>query len=131
MTDPKYNRRPLLDPAVADVMESMQKKILNAQLPRKKREQLARERAKIEARRDSRTTYDLPPELREAVRTLAEEQGVPASQLASLALIRFMEDVAAGKVDLDSMKEPSRSPRYDWNLKLSNLFSKIRTNLKR
>lgn len=75
-----------------------------------------KERAKIRARRELRATYDLPPALRQRMKTLAEEQGLPASQLVTLALLRFLKQFEAGEVELSRYKQPSRSPRYDWNL---------------
>jgi len=75
-----------------------------------------REKAKIRARREQRVTYDLPPLLRQRIRAMAEEQGLPASQLVTLALLRFLKQFEAGEVDLSRYKLPSRSPRYDWNL---------------
>ncbi len=75
-----------------------------------------REKEKIRARRDQRVTYDLPPDLRKRMKTLAAERGVPASQLVTLALLRFLKDYTAGAVPLERYQQPSRSPRYDWNL---------------
>jgi hypothetical protein len=76
-----------------------------------------REKAKIRARREQRVTYDLPPLLRQRVKELAGEQGLPASQLVTLALLRFLKQFAAGEVELSPYRQPSRSPRYDWNLR--------------
>jgi len=47
---------------------------------------------------------------------LAETQKIPASQLATLALARFLNEYENGSIDLGEYKQPSRSPRYDWNL---------------
>ncbi len=49
---------------------------------------------------------------------LAETERLPASQLVTLALARFLLDLTGGAVDLAPLKQPSRSPRYDWNLVL-------------
>lgn len=116
MTDEKKQRRSALDPAVADLLHGMRQKQSEAQLPRRERERLSRERAKIQSRRDLRATYDLPPSIRESIRHLAEDLRLPASQLATLALARFLHDYQNGLVDLGKYKQPSRSPRYDWNL---------------
>jgi hypothetical protein len=116
MADVKKERRSALDPAVADLLRGMQQKQVEAQLPRREREKLSRERAKIQARRDQRATYDLPPAIREGIRLLAEDLRLPASQLATLALARFLADYQKGLIDLGKYKQPSRSPRYDWNL---------------
>lgn len=116
MPDPKLVRRSSLDPAVADLLAGMELRQAEAQLPRKERERKARERAKIEARREKRATYDLPPAVRQQVNQLAEELRLPASQLVTLALARFLQDYALGRIDLNELLRPSRSPRYDWNL---------------
>jgi len=112
----KKQRRSALDPAVADLLKGMQQKQAEAQLPRRERERISRERAKIQSRRDQRATYDLPPSVREGIRLLAEDLRLPASQLATLALARFLQDYQNGSVELGKYKQPSRSPRYDWNL---------------
>ena len=116
MADNTKQRRSTLDPAVADLLKGMQQKQNEAQLPRKERERISRERAKIQSRRDMRATYDLPPAIRENIRVLAEELRLPASQLVTLALARFISDYEIGSIDLGQYKQPSRSPRYDWNL---------------
>lgn len=116
MAEKKGQRRSTLDPAVADLLKGMQQKQTESQMPRKERERLSRERAKIQSRRDLRATYDLPPTIREEIRLLAEEMRLPASQLVTLALSRFLTDYKNGSIDLGNYKQPSRSPRYDWNL---------------
>lgn len=116
MPDSKSERRTVIDPAVAELLTGLERARSESALPRRERERKARERAKIQARREARATYDLPPALREKIKSLAEEQRVPASQLVTLALVRFLDDLDAGRVTLGDYKSPSRSPRYDWNL---------------
>lgn len=116
MAERKFERKTILDPAVADLLSGMEQRQTESQLPRKERERISRERAKIQSRRDQRATYDLPPSIRETVRNLAEDLRIPASQLVTLALARFLSDYAGGLIDLGKYKQPSRSPRYDWNL---------------
>jgi hypothetical protein len=106
----------VLDPAVADLLSGMERRKAETQLPRQQREKKAKERAKITSRREQRATYDLPPVLRKRIKDLADNERLPASQLVSLALIRFLNDLDQGNIDVDAMKQPSRSPRYDWNL---------------
>lgn len=105
-----------LDPAVADLLAGMEKRQAEAQMPRQQRERLVKQRLKIQSRREQRATYDLPPMLRESIRELAEELHIPASQLVSLSLINFLRAYREGEIDLGQYKQPSRSPRYDWNL---------------
>ncbi len=118
MSERKLERRPILDPAVADLINDMEQKQAESMLPRREREKKSRERAKIQARRDQRATYDLPPAVRASIMDLSEELRLPASQLVTLALARFLKDYAAGSIDLSAYKQPSASPRYDWNLVL-------------
>jgi hypothetical protein len=105
-----------IDPAVSSLLNGMEQRAAESQLPRRERERIVKERLKIQARREQRATYDLPPVVREELRELAESLGVPASQLATLALARFLADYRSGNIPLDDFKQPSRSPRYDWNL---------------
>ncbi|MEJ5200674.1 MAG: hypothetical protein WHV66_00460 [Anaerolineales bacterium] len=84
-----------------------------------------RERIKIRSRRESRVTYDLPPVLRYQVRQLADQHRLPASQLVTLALLRFLNDYDQGLVNLSIYKQPSSSPRYDWNLAFPEKLLKI------
>jgi hypothetical protein len=118
MSDRKLQRRPLLDPAVADLIDEMEQKQAESMLPRREREKKSRERAKIEARREQRATYDLPPAVRKRVKDLAEELRLPASQLVTLALVRFLKAYEAETIDLSPYLQSSASPRYDWNLVL-------------
>lgn len=87
---------------------------------RKQSIQADREAKKIRARREMRVTYDLPPELRQRMKMLSIEQRIPASQLVSLALLRFLKAYDSGEIQLGAYKQPSRSPRYDWNLEFPN-----------
>jgi hypothetical protein len=113
----KNESRPItLDPAVANLLAGMEKRQAESQLPRQQRERLVKERTKIQGRREQRATYDLPPSIREAIRSLSEELRIPASQLVTLALIRFLKSYGADEIQLSQYKQSSRSPRYDWNL---------------
>ncbi len=116
MADRNFKRRTVLDPAVADLLAGMEEKQAESRLPRREREKKARERAKIRARRDHRVTYDLPPQLKQAVMELAEKLSLPASQLTTLALVRFLKSYQSDEIDLSKYKKPSSSPRYDWKL---------------
>jgi hypothetical protein len=126
-------RKPVLDPAVADLLAGMEQRQSEAQLPRKQREKKARERARIQSRRASRATYDLPPYVRTNIQKLAEQHSLPISQLVTLALIRFMGEYKDGQIDLGKFKITSKSPKYDWvldlNQELKDLKEKRNLNL--
>jgi len=107
-------------PDISTKLETLEQ--AQAQAHRTPREQVHRQReqTRTQSRRDRRVTYDLPPLLRRRLQAMSEELRIPASQLAALAIGRFLNDYAAGAVDLGVYKQPSRSPRYDWNLCLPN-----------
>jgi len=109
----------MADPAVSALLARSERRQAEAHLTHKEREKKKKEREKIRARRPFHTTYDIPLELRQRLKELAEQHGLPASQLATLGLLRFVEDLAARQVDLGAIKVPSRSPRYDFNLVIS------------
>jgi hypothetical protein len=116
MAEKKFERRTSLDPAVADLLSGMEQRQAESQLPRKGRGRLGRERAKIQSRRERGAPSALPPPLREEIRVMWEDLRIPASQLVTLALARFLNEYNSGSIDLGKYKQPSRSPRYDWNL---------------
>jgi hypothetical protein len=125
MAKKEFERRKVLDPLVAELLAGMEQRQVEAQLPLRTRQKKARERAKIQARKELRATYDLPPILRSTIRNLAGQHSLPISQLVSLALIRFLVDYDLGQIDLGKYKKPSLSPKYDWVLDLSNELKKI------
>lgn len=106
----------VLDPAVADLLAGMEEKQAEARLPKREREKIARERAKMRARKDHRVTYDLPPDLKKQISELAEKMGVAASQIVTYALIQFLQSYQQDEIDLSKYRVPSRSPRYEWKL---------------
>lgn len=63
----------------------------------------------------SKVTYDLPADLIQQIEEMAEKEGIPNSQMA-MALIRVGE-VQFKRGNVVFGKEPSKSPRFDWNLK--------------
>lgn len=92
--------------------------ITDSVVAQRRQAKMKRERARMQARRARRVTYDLPPELRERLNQLSSELRIPASQLAALAILRFLSDWETESIDLPQYKRPSLSPRYDWNLEL-------------
>lgn len=130
MSTDKPNRKSVLDPAVSSILSGMEQRQAEQLLPRKERERLVKQRLKIQARREQRVTYDVPPVIREELSQLARDLGIPASQLATLALARFMADYHENRIDLDEYKQPSRSPRYDWNLVFPETVVPIKTKKK-
>lgn len=73
------------------------------------------------ARLSGRATYDLDPQLKQRITSLAKSYSIPASQLAQVLLLGGLALVENGALDIPSLRKLSRSPRYDFVLDLENL----------
>lgn len=120
MTDKpeKFVRRSTLDPAVADILNGMEQRQAESQMPRKQREKLAKERKRAKERAPSRLNVDLPPRIKSLIKALAARERVPESQLVALACARLLSDIDEGRVKLIDHKRPTKSPKYDWVLEI-------------
>lgn len=108
----------MADPAVSALLGRTERRQADTRLPRKERQKKDKERAKMRSRAAGHTTYDLPVALRKRIKEIAERERLPASQLAALALLRLLQDLERQQLDLGAYKIASRSPRYDFILRL-------------
>jgi len=106
----------LLDLTLSEFLSTINKNLPDELITEKAKKKREKERAKMAARHHKRVTYDLPPAIRSKLKQIASDHAVPESRVATLALARFIADYEQGKVDLGVYKEPSSSPRYEWNL---------------
>jgi hypothetical protein len=113
--DKSLNRRTVVDPAVADMLSDMEKKRRIASLPKP-----IQEKARKNASRH-KVGLDLPPELHESLRDIAEQEHISISGLVTFYLYRGMADHKAGKVELSQLKRPSRCARFEYVLDLTKL----------
>lgn len=79
-----------------------------------------RRRARADARR-SKATFDMPPELIEALGEIAQSEDISKSDLVAELLIRAVNDYHAGRLVLDNDKEMARALKWAWKLVLSTL----------
>jgi len=109
-------RRDALDPTTADILQELAERDEQRSMTEAER----REHKKAKERLKRRVNWDLPVDIKERVKAIAEEEGVPESQLAAWLLSRGFESL--GQTDderheiLMPFKSPSSSPRYDFNL---------------
>jgi len=108
-------RRPVIDPAVADMLSEMEHKKRISHLPKSKQG-----KARKNARRH-KVGLDLPPDLHESLRQIAERERISVSGLASFYLHRGVIEHQAGKVELSALKRPSRCARFEYILDLAEL----------
>ena len=112
--DSPAQRRSAIDPAVADLLGSMDQKESERSLPRDDRLRKVKEREKARAR--NRVMLDLPQEVEKRIKALAVKHECTISQIASLLIWQGVQDLDNGLLNPSAYKKPSRSPRYTWNL---------------
>lgn len=110
-----------LDPAVASSFGEAKQRHTDAKLSPKVRKKKAAARAKDKARLERRVNWEIPTEIKQRVKAIAAEHGVPESQVAALLIIGGLCRLETGEIDLDDYKTLSDSPRYDANLILDRL----------
>lgn len=108
-------RRPVIDPAVADMLSEMEQKKRISHLPKSKQGK-ARKNAKRH-----KVGLDLPPALHQSLRQIAEGERISVSGLVTFYLYRGVNDYKAGKVEISSFKRISRSPRFEYILDLAEM----------
>jgi hypothetical protein len=118
--DSPVQRRSVIDPAVAELLETMDKKASERSLPRDDRFRKVREREKARAR--NRVMLDLPQEIEKRIKALAVKHECTSSQIAALLIWQGIKDLENGLLNPSAYKKPSRSPRYTWNLVFMEKF---------
>jgi hypothetical protein len=120
--DSPVQRRSAIDPAVADLLGSMDQKENERSLPRDDRLRKVKEREKARAR--NRVMLDLPLEIEKRIKALAVKHECTISQITALLIWQGVKDLENGVLNPSVYKKPSRSPRYTWNLVFMERFQK-------
>ena len=116
--DSPIQRRSAIDPAVAELLGTMEQKANERSLPRDDRRRKIKEREKARAR--NRVMLDLPQEIEARIKALAEKHECPISQIAALLIWQGLKDLDTGLLNPGVYKKSSKSPRYTWNLVFSD-----------
>lgn len=66
------------------------------------------------------------PEIKRVLEEMSAELGVPPGDLLNLGALDMIEAISNGEIDLESLKEPSRLPRYPWRLNLKDRLDRFR-----
>ena len=106
------NRRPAVDPAVADLLNDMDKKRRLSSMPRSEQRKAKREAAR------HKVGLDLPPELHDLLRYIASEEQISISSLVAFLTQRGIKEYQAGNIDLFPHKRISRCARFEYILTL-------------
>ena len=118
--DSPVQRRSAIDPAVAELLGTMEQKAIERSSSLDDRRRRKKEREKARAR--NRVMLDLPQEIEERIKSLAVKHECPISQIAALLIWQGLKDLESGRLNPGVYKKPSRSPRYMWNLVISEEF---------
>lgn len=110
MKRPDDERRPILDPAVADIMGDMEQRQTVRTLTKKQKA----ERAKM-ARRN-RLVIDIPPEVEGLIGAIAADRDVSISGVIEIALREFIKSNGEGRVKWSDYLVPSRCPRFGFKV---------------
>lgn len=109
------NRRSAIDPAVADILEGAERKKRLTSMPKSEREKARKDAAR------HKVGLDLPPDLHETLRQIANKEQVSISSLVAFLANRGIKDYQAGNIDLFPYKRISRCARFEYVL----MFDKI------
>jgi hypothetical protein len=104
------NRRSAIDPAVADILESAERKKRLTSMPKSEQAKARREAAR------HKVGLDLPPSLHESLRAIAAKEKISISSLVAFLTQRGMEAYKAGNIDLFPYKRISRCARFEYVL---------------
>lgn len=104
-----------IDPSVAKFLAQGQDRQATARLPRAQRKAKVKERQHNEERRGQRATYDLPPEIIDHIKKLADQHKTTASQITALALALFIDriDNDPGYLQGSLVLLDKPNPRYE------------------
>jgi len=108
-------RRHGVDPAVAEMLSDMEKKQRIARFPKAQQD-----KARKDAVRHN-VGLDLPPELHNALRRIAEKEHISVSGLVTFYMYRGVVDHEAGNVELSPYKRLSRCTRFEHVLYFSKM----------
>jgi len=106
------NRRPAVDPAVADLLNDMDKKRRLSAMPKSEQRKAKREAAR------HKVGLDLPPDLHDLLRYIASEEQISISSLVAFLTQRGIKEYQAGNIDLFPHKRISRCARFEYILTL-------------
>ena len=106
------NRRPAVDPAVADLLNDMDKKRRLSSMPKSEQRKAKREAAR------HKVGLDLPPDLHDLLRYIASEEQISISSLVAFLTQRGIKEYQAGNIDLFPHKRISRCARFEYILTL-------------
>ncbi len=113
-----FNNFPGIDPAVQSLLGQVQRRQVEAHLPKNERSRKKKERERTQRRKPNRINLDLPQDLKKRLEVLAKREGVPISQLVAFLLYEPLDQLEKQMISLWGYKTASGCPKFDCNLDL-------------
>ncbi len=120
-----FNNFPGIDPAVQSLLGQVQRRQVEAHLPKNERYRKKKERERTQRRKPNRINLDLPQDMKRRIEVLAKREGVPISQLVAFLLIEPVDLLEKRDISLWGYKTASRCPKFECNLDLKRKAKEV------
>jgi len=114
-----------VDPAVESLLGQVQRRQVEAHLPKNERSRKKKERERAEKRKPNRINLDLPQDLKKRLELLAKNEGVPISQLVAFLLYEPVFQLEKRIISLWGYKTASGCPKFECNLNLKRRAEEV------
>ena len=120
-----FDNLPGVDPAVESLLGQVQRRQVEAHLPKNERSRKKKERERAEKRKPNRINLDLPQDLKKRLELLAKKEGVPISQLVAFLLYEPVYQLEKRTISLWGYKTASGCPKFECNLDLKRRAEEV------
>ena len=120
-----FDNLPGVDPAVESLLGQVQRRQVEAHLPKNERSRKKKERERAEKRKPNRINLDLPQDLKKRLELLAKKEGVPISQLVAFLLYEPVFQLEKRTISLWGYKTASGCPKFECNLDLKRRAEEV------
>lgn len=120
-----FNNFPGIDPAVQSLLGQVQRRQVEAHLPKNERYRKKKERERTQRRKPNRINLDLPQDLKKRLEVLAKREGVPISQLVAFLLLEPVDLLKKRVISLWGYKTASRCPKFECNINLKQKAEEV------
>jgi macrodomain Ter protein organizer (MatP/YcbG family) len=120
-----FDDLPVIDPAVDSILGEVQRRQMEARLPKNERSRRKKERERAEKRKPNRINLDLPVDLKKRLEHLAKKEGVPVSQLVAFLLYEPVHQLESRAISLWGYKTASGCPKFECTLDLKRRAEEI------
>jgi hypothetical protein len=107
-----------IDPAVAQLLNSQERRQAESHLSPGDRKKKARQLKKDAERKARKVSWDIREDIKSRIQEKAHELKTSQSQVANLYLWIGIQAMRTGKIDIMELLRTSRSPQFDSNIEV-------------